>query len=293
MKLRFLLALIGMNCLWAATLITFKVLAPWLDAGGIVTFRYGLAALACAVLWRWLPGAAPRGRDLVRAMVMGVIVFSLGPRLQTAGVQMGQASDAAVLMALEPLLCAVAAALLLHEHIDPRRWVGFGFGILGVLLISEAWQPQVSWGPLTANSLILASFLAETAYSVMGKPIIERAGPFRVLAVGLFAATVVNLVWEGNRIGALASQLPPSAWGMLLYLSLVCTVFGYGLWFIVIRETPVNVTALTIFVQPVAGVFLAVLWLDEKLHWGQLWGTLTILAGLVLGLWKKNNKDKH
>ena len=103
-----------MNCLWAATLSAFKVLSPWLDGGGIVTWRYGLASIACAMLWFWLPGAAPRGRDLLKSMWIGVLVFCLGPRMQTSGVQMGQAGDAAMLMAFEPLLCAVAAALMLR-----------------------------------------------------------------------------------------------------------------------------------------------------------------------------------
>ena len=47
---------------------------------------------------------------------------------------------------------------------------------------------------------------------------------------------------------------------------------------------PVNVAALTIFAQSVFGVAIAALWLGEKLHWGQLLGSLTIVAGLALGL---------
>jgi hypothetical protein len=39
-----------------------------------------------------------------------------------------------------------------------------------------------------------------------------------------------------------------------------------------------------IFAQSVFGVTIAVLWVGEKLHWGQLLGSLTIMAGLVLVL---------
>jgi drug/metabolite transporter (DMT)-like permease len=37
-------------------------------------------------------------------------------------------------------------------------------------------------------------------------------------------------------------------------------------------------------------VFIAWLWLGEKLHWGQLWGSLAIVAGLVLGLSRQIKK---
>jgi drug/metabolite transporter (DMT)-like permease len=257
-----------------------------LDSGGIVTWRYGLASIACALLWSWLPGAAPRGRDLIKSVWIGALVFCLGPRMQTGGVQMGQAGDAAVLMALEPLICAVAAALVLREHIAPRRWLGFAFGMAGVMLISRAWTASFHWQQLAASGLVLASFLAETAYSIVSKPVLERAGPLKVMAVALFAGTALNLAWDGPRMLSQAAAFTAQAWGLLLYLSLVCTVFGYGLWLVVIRKTPVNVAVLTIFVQPVAGLIIAMIWLHEKPHWGQLGGIMAIVAGLAVGLWR-------
>jgi drug/metabolite transporter (DMT)-like permease len=53
---------------------------------------------------------------------------------------------------------------------------------------------------------------------------------------------------------------------------------------VVIRESEVNVAALTIFAQPLAGIAIAAIWLREPLHAGQLWGGAAIVAGLILGL---------
>jgi drug/metabolite transporter (DMT)-like permease len=91
MKPAHLILLIVMNFFWAGTYSAFKALAPHLDAGGVATIRYGLAALVMVMCWPWLGGAAPRGRDLIRTALMGVIVFVMALRLQVAGVQMGQA----------------------------------------------------------------------------------------------------------------------------------------------------------------------------------------------------------
>jgi len=65
------------------------------------------------------------------------------------------------------------------------------------------------------------------------------------------------------------------------------------LWFIIIRDCPINVAALTIFSQAVFGVIIAAVWVHEKLHWGQLWGSLTILGGLVLGLSRQIKHEPH
>jgi drug/metabolite transporter (DMT)-like permease len=69
----------------------------------------------------------------------------------------------------------------------------------------------------------------------------------------------------------------------LAFLSLVCTLAGYWLWFAVIRDAPISTVALTIFVQPIAGVAIAALTLHESLRPGQFWGGLVISAGLLIG----------
>jgi len=215
---------------------------------------------------------------------MGMIVFVLAPRLQVAGVQLGQASDAAVLMALEPLITSLAAAIFLRERAGPRRWLGFCLGLAGVVFMAEVWKPDFHLPGLTANALFVASFVCEAAYSVMGKPLIGRAGLMKVLTLALAAGAVVNCGIDGRQTFVAARNLSPGAWGLMAYLVLVCTLIGYVVWFVVIRETEVNVTALTVFIQPVVGVVIATMVLRETLRWGQLWGSLVIVLGLVIAL---------
>lgn len=275
------------NVFWAVSLSAIQALKPHLDYGGIATLRFGGAAVSLLLVWPWLPGATPRGRDFWVSSLMGVIVFTVGHRLQVSGNLLGSAGNCAVLMAVEPLLTAVAAAIFLREHIAPQRWFGFSLGIVGVALLNRVWAPDFKWAGLTASALFIASFLSEAAYSIMGKPLLERVGPMKILAVSLVAGTLANLAIDGPTTLAAAVKLPPSAWAWVAFLSLICTSLGYGLWLVVIRETDVNVTAMTILAQPVAGVPVAVLWLGEPLHAGHLWGSLAILVGLVIGLYAK------
>jgi drug/metabolite transporter (DMT)-like permease len=273
--------LIGMNLLWAGTISMYKYLGAYLDAGAIATLRFGLAALCMAILWPLLPGKAPRGKDILRALAMGVIVFCLSPRLQIAGVHRGQAGDTSLLIALEPLIVAVGAALLLNERIAPRRWWGFGLGILGMTLISQIWRDDVhAMRGLLANLIFVSSFFCEAAFSIIGKPMLERVSPLKLVAVGLFGGTMANVGVSGVNI----PPMPIGAWLTLLYLSLICTAFGYALWYFAIQRAPISLAALTVFAQPLMGLFLAAVWLRETLHWGQFWGSAVIITGLVIGL---------
>ena len=134
-----------MNFFWAGVYSCYKIIGEQMPTGGIVTLRFGLAGLCLLAVWPWLPGRAPRGRDLVVTCLGGVILCVLGQRLQVGGNQLGTAGNSAVLMAVEPLITSVAAALFLHEHIGPRRLGGFALGLFGVVLLNRAWRPDFPW----------------------------------------------------------------------------------------------------------------------------------------------------
>lgn len=284
MRSRWLLILIGFNVFWGGTYSAFKDLKQWLDPGEVVTLRYGIASVLLLLCWPLMPGNAPKGRDLLKTLVMGLLVFVCAPRLQVYAAHAGKAGDLSVLVALEPLVTTVGAALLLHEHVPARRWVGFCFGMFGAVLVSNIWHPDFRLAGLGANLLFIASFFCESAYSVMGKPLIQRSGFLKVATLALAGGMVVNLALDGPATLAAARTLPLRGWMEIGYLATICTAIGYAVWFAAMRFVPVNVVAMSVFTQPFAGSLIAVGLLGEPLHIGQLWGGLAIAIGLGLGL---------
>jgi drug/metabolite transporter (DMT)-like permease len=284
MKPSHLILLLVANLFWGGVYSAYKILGHHLTSGEIVTMRFTLATLCLVLAWPFLRGPAPRGRDLFYTCLMGVLLFGPGQRLQVWGTELGTAGSSAVLMALEPLLTSVAAAIFLREHIGPRRLAGFCLGMCGVALLNRVWRSDFHWSGLIPSLIFVSSFVCETAYSILGKPIVARASGAKTVAVSLIAGTILNLLWDGPQTFRAAKTLPWESWAILLALALICTVVGYTLWLVVLRDCPVNVAALTVFAQAVFGVVIAALWVGEQLHWGHLFGTLTIAAGLVLGL---------
>ncbi|HEY0456314.1 MAG TPA: DMT family transporter [Verrucomicrobiae bacterium] len=288
MKNRNIILLIGMNLLWAGSYSIFKVLSEQLDSGAIASLRFAMAGLLLLAAWPWLGGQGPRWRELPRIFLMGTLVFCVAPRLQVAAVHLGKAGDTSLLTALDPLIVASAAALFLGERVPTRRWWGCGLGMLGVFLLSNIWRGDVPLHGLLPNALFIMSMMFEAAYSVCGKPLLHKIGAMKLLASGLAAGTLVNAILElfapGQNAFRALPHLSAQSWIWLLYLSVICTIVGYTLWYVVIRETEVNLAGLTVLTQPVAGWILSVIWLKEPLHAGQLWGALAIVAGLIVGL---------
>ena len=281
--------MVGMNLLWAVSYPIFKVLSAEMPSGAVATLRFGFAGLLLLLAWRWLPGKGPTLADWPRILAMGVIAFCFAPRLQIEAVHRGTAGDTSLLLALDPLIVALAAALFLGERVPTRRWWGCALGMVGVVLLSKVWSGEAApMRGFLANLLFIASFFCESAYSVFGKPLLHRCSPLKLMASGAIAGTVANLILDatfdhGATFTAIRT-MSPKAWWLIIYLTVVCTIIGYSLWYVVIRETEVNITGLTVLVQPVAGLLLSVIWLGERLHWGQLWGSAAIVVGLAIGM---------
>jgi len=290
MKPFYLILLLLMNFFWSAGLSAYKLIDDRLPAGGIVTLRFGIASVCLLLVWPWLPGPAPRGKNLILTCLMGLILFVVGQRLQVYGNQLGTAGNSSVLMALEPLVTTIAAAVFLREHVGPRRLAGFALGLLGVVLLEQVWRPTFKWTGLIPSLIFISSFVCEAAYSVIGKPVVQTTGIMKMLTVSLVVGTVANLAIDGGSTFAAAKTLSGQGWILLVLLAIVCTAIGYSIWFLVIRECPVNVAALTVFAQTLFGVIIAVVWVGEKPHWGQLAGSVVIVLGLTIGLSRQIKK---
>ncbi|MGB9601972.1 MAG: DMT family transporter [Verrucomicrobiia bacterium] len=286
---RYLLVLCLFNVFWAGTLTIYKTLGNTLSVGVIVTIRFGLAGILMLLFWKLFKGDAPKGINLIKTILMGCLVFCLGHRFQVAGNNYGGAGNSAVLMALEPLLASVMAAIFLKESIPIKRWAGFVLGMWGVAILNGVWKEDFKWTGLGASMLFIASLLCETAYSIIGKPVVSKADPAKVLCIALLSGTALNLCFDFKNVVSAIPSLSINSILLFGYLSIICTVAGYLIWLKTIKHLDVNIVALTIFIQPIAGVPMAAFFLNEQLRWEQLWGALVIASGLLIGFRRNNN----
>ena len=70
----------------------------------------------------------------------------------------------------------------------------------------------------------------------------------------------------------------------ILYLALMATIVGYGLWGRLLQRYPVAQVAPLTLLVPVVGLLAARLLLDERLQGGQWVGIGLVLSGLLVNL---------
>jgi drug/metabolite transporter (DMT)-like permease len=129
-------------------------------------------------------------------------------------------ADALAIFFVQPLIVTILSALVLKEHVGPRRWTAVAVGFIGTLIIIR--PGFVEWNPGSLLALGGGTFLA--IYFVMTRQISGQAHAIVTtfqtnLAGAAMLCLVAPLVWVWPS---------PSQWALFAMLGMVAT-FGHFL----------------------------------------------------------------
>ena len=240
----------------------------------LTALRFSLTALALV----WFV-AIPRGY-LLRIFLISIVVATIQYSLTFTGLYGVYASTAAIVIQLEVPFATLLAALFLGDRIGWRRVAGMVLAFGGVALI--AGEPRLRDNMLPFF-LVMAGAFTWSVGQVMIKTLGGAVGGFRLIAwVAVFAAPQLFLsswLLEDGQAQALAAA-DWKGWGVVIYLGLVMTALGYGLWFRLLGRNPVSHVMPFLLLLPVVTMVGGVFLLDEILTRYTLGGAALVLAGV-------------
>ena len=262
---------------WGTTyIVTTHLLPPGhpVFAALMRTLPPGLIALAIA---RQLP----QGNWWWKSLVLGGLNMGAFFPLLFVAAQRLPGGVAATLGAVQPIVIAFLAVVVLHEKLSGWRLLWGVVGMVGVGLVVLG--PEAALDPLGVMTGLAGAISMGT-----GVVLTKKWGrPANVNAVGLAgwqltAAGLIlllpALVIDGIPPGIDAAALAGYAW-----LGLVGALLTYTIWFAGIRHLPVTPTALLGLLSPLTAAALGALIAGEALTAIQLVGFATALIALASG----------
>jgi probable blue pigment (indigoidine) exporter len=260
---------------WGTTyLVTTELLPPGrpLLAGVLRALPAGLALAA-------VTKRRPRGDWWAKAFVLGTLNIGGFFALLFVAAYRLPGGVAATLGAVQPLIAAGLAAVLLRERIRRHTILAGVLGVAGVaLLVLRA-------GASLDGAGIIAGFAGATSMA-SGVVLTKRWGR----PVPLLAFTSWQLVAGGLVLLPLALAVegaPPQLSGAnvagYLWLGTAGTAVAYSLWFRGIDRLPVGQVSLLGLLSPIVATFAGWLVLDQRLTSAQIAGAALVLVALWLG----------
>ena len=203
-------------------------------------------------------------------------------------------------------LAGMATTSLWTAFIEPlvnRTKIKWYEVVLGVVVISGLLVIfQFESGYWLGLSVALGSAFLAALFSVLNGRLSKRHTPYQITFYEMLAACLFALVmlpfYNGLMTDAQVIQWAWSDWDWLwlLVLGIVCTVYPFSVTVELMKRLPVFSINLTMNLEPIYGILLAVLILgeSEKMTPQFYFGTLIILISVliypVLNYWNKRRK---
>jgi drug/metabolite transporter (DMT)-like permease len=307
MPLKILVGLIVCNLFWSVHPIMGKWLLEEFSPAQSSWLRYSSAVAAYWLAYLWVRFVKDgrtqkvkgitrsfflfptRRKDIFLVCLLGFMAYCFSPLAQMAGLSHSLASENSIIIAMEPLLTAFLAWILLGERINILNFFAFCFAIIGFCFLAGVSPGQLNQDfhpELFGNALILISLLGEACFSILGKKLTHKYAPRAIfgtsLTVGVICLTLVAGFFYDLTSLFSAGHFSFKVWVAILWLGPIGTACGYLYAMYALSEVSVMSTVLLLFLQPVAGAVWGYLLLGDRLSWLQNMGGLLILIAAIL-----------
>jgi len=249
--------------------------------------RYVVACVALLVAAFVLEGGLPRltGRQWIGTFVLGTFgvfaynLFFMGALERLPG------SRAALIIALNPAITIAISAVVLKEHLSPRRWLGVAIALFGVwIVISHGDIASIASAGIGAGELFMFGAVTSWAlYTIIGRKVLGGLTP---LAATNYAALWGTLMLAGAAAPEFGSvttgQFDGVMVGSLLYLGIGGTALAFVWYYMSVKKLGTAVTSIFNNLVPVFGVAISVLVLGEELLVSMLVGGAIAIAGVMM-----------
>lgn len=273
MKSRDILLALSVPLIWGLGFTFAKAALDQFPPILLMALRFTLTALV--LVWFVRP---PRGM-MTRIALIALISATIQYGLTFTGLIDLDASSAIIVIQLEVPFALLLSAVFLGERIGWRPAIGMLMAFGGVMLI--AGEPRMR-GDLLPVLMVAGGALTWAIGQVMIKTV-RGVGGFALIAwVAVFAAPqlfLASYLFEDGQIEAIAAA-DRLGWGVVIYLGLVMTAVGYGVWYRLLGLYRVNQVMPYLMLLPVTTMISGVLLLDEIITPVTALGAMVVIAGV-------------
>jgi len=276
---------------WGTIGITVRLLYGLTDTDPLSVgfWRLALSAPPLLLLSRWFAGPEfwrVQRRDLLALGLMGaasavyqVCYFAAIPRI-------GLAAAVLINICSAPVIVAVLSALFLRERPTPIVGVVLVIALSGTaLLVGGSPQAENTTALLTGGALALGAGFFYSLVVLTARAVAARYHPVQPIALA-FTLSALLLLPVVLATG-LDVHYPPAGWLLVIYLGLVPTALGYGLYLRAMRTTPATVAAIVALLEPLISSVFAITLLGERLSPGGFVGGAMLLGSVVFLYWRQ------
>jgi len=241
----------------------------------LMSLRFSLSALI--LCWFYKPPIEQFKVIFLLALVSATIQYGL----TFTGLKGLDASTAVLLVQLEVPFGALLAAIILKDNLGWIRSFGMALVFLGVGFIAGA--PSIR-NQLFSAFLVVCGAFTWALGQIMIKKMISITGFELIAWLSFFAGPqmfIASLLIEHGQLESIKNATIVG-WGTVIYLGVIMTTVGYGIWYRILKKYEVNQVMPFLLLVPVSSIAGAVLFLGERPSIKTIMGGTIVIIGVAI-----------
>ncbi|HWP20860.1 MAG TPA: DMT family transporter [Burkholderiaceae bacterium] len=281
------LRLVAVPAIWGGTFIAGRVVALALPPGVGSVLRYLIACVALVLAAKVLEGGLPKldRRQLGVTFALGATGIFAYNLFFLGALKHLPASRTSLIIALNPVVTIGLAAVLLHERLSLRRWLGVALALAGVWVVISRGDVTAALGQAVGIGewLMFGGVWSWAAYTLIGRVALKGLTPLAAttyaslwgcLLLGLYSVTE----WPTVELQAFTWPVGLAA----LYLGVLGTALAFVWYSQGVQRIGAARTVVFNNLVPVFGATFGVLLLGESLLPSMLIGGAIAVTGVML-----------
>jgi O-acetylserine/cysteine efflux transporter len=194
---------------------------------------------------------------------------------------------ASLVLQSQMLFTLLFARLFLNESWQPQQWLAVVVAIVGLTLLAS----QTADTQMTTIGFVLtiAAAMCWGVGNIVNRKIASSGNVDLISLVAwggmipIIPFAALSLIFEGPELikESMAAATLNSVW-VVLYLSVVASLFGYGVWAYLMRQYPASTVAPLTLLVPIFGLLSAWVLLGEQVNTVQMLGIAILMLGLLI-----------
>lgn len=268
---------------WGASFPCTRLL---LDAGitptEIFVYRSAIAYIGLLIFskfkidfWGW--------RDELLAFLCGLTGGAMYFVLQNIALKLTLLSDVVIVIAINPLLTTILAALFLKdEHFSFKILLSSMVAFTGVAVVTL--RDGLVWGDgLLGNVLAFLAALSWAVYCIILKRVQGRHSTLAITRKVMIYGTICALpVMFSEPMSSLSTLLRSDVLANMLFLALICSMAAFLIWNFVIKKIGAIRSSNYLYLDPVISIIIGVIVLHERVGIVAVVGCTLVLLGVIM-----------
>jgi drug/metabolite transporter (DMT)-like permease len=275
---------------WGGTFIAGRILAQEVPHMIAAAGRFAVACMLLLPLAYKLEGGLPKlnRSQLLATFALGATGIFIYNLCFFAALSRMPAGRTALFVALNPIVTALALAMLFGERIGTRKWIGIAIAFVGAAIIITRGDimgalHDISQSVGAGELLMFCAISGWAAYTIIGRHALKGLSPI--------AATTYASLWGLLLLACGAAFQLPSldssrfTWEVIasiVYLGAFGTVIGFIWYYEGVKAIGPARTAVFNNLVPVFGITLGAVLLGESILISMIVGGVLVIAGVTL-----------